>query len=264
VVVAKIDIVRSGEMSPLTGYGAPAFDIVGGARSRRAGPPGYSIWLVSSEVDRGASLRWRAGHGDEAVYVKRGSLEVDGRSCAAGGALIVEADAALEALVVEPSEFLHFGSVTDTPVERKPAGGPARGYHLVGPRGVYAREDPTHVTRIFADASCPTCDAFLLHSSRTVRYRSAAHSHTQDELIHLLDGDISLGSHRLDPGDTLTVTANTRYRFEAGDQGYAFLNFSAAKSGYVLAPGESGEHLSSAPLVYTGDGADYAEPVGGR
>jgi hypothetical protein len=262
--MAKLAVVRSQEMRTEEGYAVPTVDFAGTATSTIAGPEGYPIWLVSATVDAGSSLRWQDQHADEVVYVKSGSLEVDGRVCPVGAMLIVEADAAVEASVREPSELLHFGSERGAKPESDGAAARRHGFHIIGPRGVYAREEPTHVSRIFADASCPTCDAYMLLSSRAQKFRSAAHSHTQDELIFLLDGSISLGSYHLAPGDSLSVPANVRYRFEAGDSGYAFLNFSRAKSGYVLAPGETGEHLSSAPMEYTGDGADYAEPLGSR
>jgi hypothetical protein len=262
--MAKLSVVKSQDMRTEEGYAVPTVDFAGTATSTVAGPKDYPLWLVSANVEAGSLLRWQDRHADEVVYVKSGSLEVDGRTCPVGAVLIVEEDAAIEASVREPSELLHFGSERSDEPEADAAPAPSHGFHIIGPRGLYAREDPTHVSRTFADASCSTCDAFMLLSSRVHKHRSAAHSHTQDELIFLLDGSISLGSYHLFPGDSLSVPANTRYRFESGDSGYEFLNFSRAKSGYVLAPGESGEHLSSTPMQYTGDGADYAASSGSR
>jgi quercetin dioxygenase-like cupin family protein len=262
--MAKLAVVKSQEMRTEEGYAVPTLNFVGTATSRHAGPKGSPIWLVSATIDTGSSLHWHDRHNDEVVYVKSGALEVDGKVVPVGAMLIVEANAAIEASAMEPSELLHFGSertpADEAATEAAPSG--AHGFHIIGPRGLYAREEPTHVSRIFADASCPTCDAFILLSSRMEKYRSAAHSHTQDEMIFLLDGSISLGSYHLAPGDSLSVPANVRYRFESGDSGYRFLNFSRAKSGYVLAPGETSGHASAAPMEYTGDGADYAEPLG--
>jgi hypothetical protein len=54
---------------------------------------------------------------------------------------------------------------------------------------------------------------------------SAPHSHSQDELIHVLTGQIALGRATLGPGDTLYVQAHRRYTFTGGPDGFSFLNY---------------------------------------
>jgi len=75
-----------------------------------------------------------------------------------------------------------------------------------------------------------------MYTSRSERYESAPHSHSQDELIHLLDGEIVLGSYRLGPGDTLAVAADRRYRFNSGDAGFGFLNYRRGPSVQTIDP----------------------------
>jgi hypothetical protein len=114
------------------------------------------------------------------------------------------------------------------------------------------------LTKFFADASCPTCRISLMWSSHTEKYRSAAHSHSQNELIHVLEGEMFLGSYRVGPGDTLAVPANVRYRFETSDRGYGFLNYSSDSSVYQLAPDEAPRPSGppQPPFSDTGDGGD--------
>ena len=197
-------------------------------------------------------MRWASDHGDEALFVKSGCLRVGDRQCGPGGVVVVEGGVAADVDVDEASEVIHFGPTAHA--------GPAPGHrtHVIGPRGYAAREEPTHATRQYANASCPTCRINLFQSSRTEKYRSAAHSHTQDELIHVLGGELFLGGKRVGPGDTLAVPAHSVYGFQTGDDGYRFLNYSADASGYVPArPGPSKVLDNPVPFAYTGDGDDY-------
>lgn len=51
------------------------------------------------------------------------------------------------------------------------------------------------------------------------------HSHDQDEIIYILDGEMILGTEHLKKGSSLFIAANARYGFRAGSQGVRFLNF---------------------------------------
>ncbi|HLY84527.1 MAG TPA: cupin domain-containing protein [Acidimicrobiales bacterium] len=260
--MAKIAVVAVSETEPEVGYEAPTCLLVGRATSRRMSPPGNPLWLVTAAVEPGSALVWDGKHGDEAVYVKTGALRIGDRTCPEGGVLVVEAGVALEARVPARAELIHFGPVDAAQPADGPHGPPQHdGHraHIIGPRGVNARRQPKHLTKFFADGTCPTCRLSLLWSSHTEKYRSAAHSHSQDELIHVLEGELLLGSYRIGPGDTLAVPANVRYRFETGERGYGFLNYSPDSSVYQLAADEPPrrDETPPPPFVYTGDGGDY-------
>ena len=51
------------------------------------------------------------------------------------------------------------------------------------------------------------------------------HSHEQDEIIYILEGEMLLGQKSLTKGSSLFVAANARYGFQAGAEGVRFLNF---------------------------------------
>ena len=104
-------------------------------------------------------------------------------------------------------------------------GAPGRGVHVVGPRGTYARVTDTGDSHYFADSTCPTCRITLLYVGRSFAYESPAHSHSQDELVHVLSGHLELGHRRVEPGDTLAIGAGVRYRFRGGDDGFSFVNY---------------------------------------
>ncbi len=66
---------------------------------------------------------------------------------------------------------------------------------------------------------------WLLYTSRNFAFESQVHSHSQDELILMLHGEIQLGSLRLPPGSSVFIAANQLYSFRAGEQGFGFLNY---------------------------------------
>lgn len=211
---------------------------------RRLSPEGISLWLYEVAMPSGGELRWAGEHGDEAVYVLEGTLEVcdeaGRRPVPAGGAVIVESAAAAHIVAAGPIRVLHMGPRESSPPVDGPLG-PAEpahhAVHAVGPRGVYARIEPGRDTRFFADSSCPTCRITLMQTGRSQRYHSEAHSHSQDELIHVLAGDITVGRDVLGPGDTLYVEADRRYTFTSGDRGFSFLNYRRDASLHTLVRG---------------------------
>lgn len=230
----------------------PGGRLAGGGRSRLESPLHASIWMTTGLLDAGATLAWDADHGEEAFYVEQGEVTIDDRVCPAGTAVILEAHAAPTLRALAPSRVLHMGSYDEVAKRggaredgglAEPASGtaaalagPAPSIHVVGPRGVYEAIEPGRAARFFADATCPTCSVWLLLTSRSVAYESPIHSHAQDELIHVLQGDVQIGSLTLVPGDTVFIAADQVYRFRSGPAGFAFLNYRKAASLMTIRP----------------------------
>ena len=84
-------------------------------------------------------------------------------------------------------------------------------------------------------------------------WSSAPHSHTQDELIHMVSGSITLGSRRVEPGDTLAIAADTRYGFRGDDAGFVFINYRRDASQQWLGHDQ--------PLLLEGGAANGLTPV---
>ncbi len=51
------------------------------------------------------------------------------------------------------------------------------------------------------------------------------HSHTEDEIIYILDGEMVMGTQTLGKGASVFVAANAKYSFKSGPNGLKFLNF---------------------------------------
>ena len=215
---------KAAEAESRTQHQAPLCEPCEAVLSRRLEPPQASLWLVASELRKDSEIRWKPGHGDEALYVRAGSLEVNGQPCVAGAAAILEAGSQPRVRALEATCLLHFGSRV------APASQTEQGVHVTTPRGTWEQLGPGRETRFFADATCERCSIWLLYTARAHAFESSIHSHSQDELIHVLEGEIELGSLHIAAGDTLFVAADQLYRLRAGDSGFAFLNFRRAGS----------------------------------
>ena len=64
-----------------------------------------------------------------------------------------------------------------------------------------------------------------MYTSREDAYLSSPHSHSEDEIIYLLKGDIQVGQTVLTAGDAIGIAGDRRYRFKGGEHGFGFLNY---------------------------------------
>jgi hypothetical protein len=78
---------------------------------------------------------------------------------------------------------------------------------------------------MFADSTCPTCRITLFVTGRDEPYTSSRHSHSADEVLYVLRGEVRFGSRRLGPGDAVAIEGGYKYGFRSGPDGFAFLNY---------------------------------------
>jgi quercetin dioxygenase-like cupin family protein len=222
-------------------------DDAGSAVARLLSPPDFPLWLRSVELSAGSVMERHGQASDEVVYVVDGQLEVSQRDgspkvCPSGGAVVVEAGRPVHlAATGAATRVLHFGSHAPG----QPGGQPS--VHVVGPRGIYAMIDTGRDSHYYADSTCPTCDVTLLYTSRAEGFDSSLHSHSADEIIHVLWGQIRLGRHDLGPGATLAIRHDAPYRFHGGPSGYGFLNYRSGPS--TMRIGAKGRELVEGGLV---------------
>ena len=126
------------------GYQAPFCGSSGSTASALFAPDGYSLWLLVAHLDAGASIEWTDVHGDEGVFVQRGRVTVEGSTCDAGGAIVVESGVPAVLRAETEAEVVHVGPSSPVP----PSGG------LFGAADANAEDLETsegHL-RVFADA----------------------------------------------------------------------------------------------------------------
>ncbi len=219
-------IVKGADGVDEPGWLAPTVVLDGQAESALMSPPDFPLWLVRGTLSAGAALEWTLPHGDEVVYVLAGELEHDGRVCPTGGTVVVESGVAARATAIGETQVLHFGPVDPTPPSEF-AGAPephGHSVHVIGPGGTYAAVEERRDTRYYMDSTCPTCRATLLYTGRSDPYESNAHSHSADEIIYVVHGDLQLGAYALGTGDTLSVAKDVRYKFRT-EGAFLFLNY---------------------------------------
>lgn len=228
-------------------------------------PPDYPLWLVDAELADGAVLEWHADCGEEALYVQRGELTVAGRRCPAGGAVVIESGARCTVRAVGGAWVAHLGAAGSA--QPAPAGPPAdgalgpppqpdgHGVHVVGPGGVWRSGALEGVHAVwFADSTCPTCRVTLFTVESSEAVDGPAHTHSQDEIIYLLDGGIRMGAQVFGAGTSLCIPHDLRYRFRGEEGGHRFLNF---RRGLSYQTNAGAEPLIETPEaragVYVGD-----------
>lgn len=235
--MSRIEVLRA-HSAPA----APRAKVRGDATGRLLRPDDYSLWCCHWQLGNGAELVWDDAHPEEAIYVASGALEVEGRVCPSGGAVVVEAGVSTRARTTGPCEIVHFGPSDLTPPRGGAYGPPSvdgHGVHVVGPGGRFTSgsRDGTFA-RWYADSTCPTCRLCLIQVERAQARDGPPHHHSQDEIIFVTGGAIAIGADWLGPGTALFIPAGARYRVRTGETGYRFLNYRRDVSEQVYAPGE--------------------------
>ncbi len=184
------------------------------------------------DIAPGAVLRIEESDIDRLAYVWHGSVDAGGRHLPKGSSLIVEHGGALEIVGgPEPAQVLTFaaagppaepgegGHIHVLPAERVPTmipdettGGMRGGMHFAG--------------------DLPSCKIWLheahLPGSQPQppeERQRGVHSHTEHEIIFVIDGDIRLGTKLYGAGTAVSIAADTLYNFTAGPDGLSFINF---------------------------------------
>jgi hypothetical protein len=220
-----IDDDVAGSETP--GYRHSGVRPVGPCRSSLFAPADFALQMVRATLARDTELHWSPPAGDEVVYVMVGSITTGDRPCRSGGALLVDEGTPLHVQATSETVLLHFG--------RQDSAEPAAGHtgrmrvRVIGPAGAYAAVDTARDTRFYADSD-EEFSATFFSTGRTGPYRSLPHSHSQDEIIYVVTGGLTLGSRPVPVGSAIAVPANRKYGFRGDDAGFALLNYRAGPS----------------------------------
>lgn len=213
-------------------YEAPFCTRRGEGRSAGFFPEGYSLWRIVGALGAGAELEWGSEHGDEGLYILKGQLEIGGTVVTAGSAVIIEAGVAATVRALDDTSVVHMGpSSLHAPTEGPlgPAADSGRGVHLIGADRAAHRSSPGYPEMTyFTDGSCRTCRIafFMADFTGGEGYQGKSHMHSEDEIIHVLRGVLQVGPLRVEPGMSIAVPKNRRYRFRT-DGPFCFINYRA-------------------------------------
>jgi mannose-6-phosphate isomerase-like protein (cupin superfamily) len=231
--VAQLDVM---EPSTLAGeYLAPTCSAKGAVASALFHPGDYSLWQVSAELQAGAELTWDGAQGDEALFVVEGAVSADGRQCGPDGTVVVEAGASGTVRAITDTKLLHVGSTTRPSASD---GSAVPGMHVVdADSGRHVRYEGHPIENIYyADSTCPTCSIVLFSVSCDQPHVAASHVHSEDEIIHVLDGELQVGPQTVRAGMSVAIPAGRRYGFRTPGA-YKFLNYRKDASTFTGAPG---------------------------
>jgi mannose-6-phosphate isomerase-like protein (cupin superfamily) len=229
-------------------YDAPHCVVRGQATGARFSPAGFSLWRVVGTLAEGTELEWGAVHGDEALYLLGGAVDVEGRRAEAESAVIVEAGVEAVVRAVEDTRVVHVGPASPAPPTDGllgPAQEQGRGVHVV------AMQDAARVRRgalmpgaaFFSDGTRATSRiAFFLYgyldAPVTEPYTAASHLHSEDEIIHVLEGTLQVGPVRIDAGMSVAIPEGVRYGFRTSGR-FRFLNYRRDVALYTTTPGSA-------------------------
>jgi quercetin dioxygenase-like cupin family protein len=208
------------DLASSPGYEVPSAMFTGQAMTRFTAPEGYGQWINAGSVNAGSVLEWTSDHGDEAIYVESGRVEVAGEICQEGGAVIVERGAQTRLSFLDDCSVIHFGQSDQTPPRKRLEGDDAK-VHVVGNTGITERNG---IATRFADGSCPGCDIVLFRLDEEQPHEGRSHSHTADEIIHVTRGAIQVGRDRVEAGMAIAIPADRRYSFRTKGP-WSFLNY---------------------------------------
>lgn len=249
--------------APGSPYGAPNCVARGDVSGALFHPDDFSLWRVDGQLGDDAVLEWDARHGDEALFVVSGAIDCEGRRVGEGSTLVVEAGFRTLARSAGPTRVVHFGPVAQEAPADGLLGAPAqdgRSVHIVRPEHAssihFSGDGATSV--YFCDGTCPTCriTLFLYDGSAFASgYSGASHFHSQDEIIHVLDGELHFGPVTVGPDASIAVPRDLRYSFRTSGP-FRYLDYRADVSTAVVTPGSEPVLETVASLTNLGGGGN--------
>ncbi|HJQ15745.1 MAG TPA: hypothetical protein VJ859_01980 [Allosphingosinicella sp.] len=188
-----------------------------------------SLLLRYQFLAPGGALQWTNARADHCVFVIGGAIDVGGVHIDEGGVVIVEHGGS--ALVESAGGAML--AVFEAKCRPERSGGNVHAIlHGDVPRKDRFGGDPAMEFALFAASDCPTC-ALWLHENRFGEdFETGLHSHSEDEIMLVIKGEMILGRRHYGPGTAVAIAKNTVYGFRAGRGGLRFVNFRASSPTY--------------------------------
>ena len=118
-------------------------------------------------------------------------------------------------------------------------GRPGGGVHAIRAGQTARSRNPTLPIEqvLWAKSDCDGCEVWLHANRFAPGFTALKHSHTEDEIIVVLNGEMKLGRIAHHRGAALAIDADTFYSFTVGEDGLEFVNFRPGASQTVVADG---------------------------
>jgi hypothetical protein len=234
--MAKIEIVRLEDARNIE----PAAKARGQVHSRayfdKTSDP---LRLSIHQLSAGATLNLAAAPTDALAYVWKGVVLVRGVRLEQRSSFIIDRGGSAEIAAATEATVLLFGLDAQAG-----AAGVTPSIHLLPNERVPRSRDldgqGSAGGALHADASRPDARLWLHENDFYLGdFQVAPHSHSEDEIIFVREGELRLGERLYGPGTALAIAANARYGFHAGPNGLSFVNF---RGGPPTCTSHDGQH----------------------
>lgn len=205
------------------------------------------IHLTTYRLKPGTRLEWQRPERSRTLFVQSGTLVISGQEFARESVIVVEANAHCTTEAGEDGvaffEFVHHRESS-----------PLRGGHV---HGIAGGASPVTChdgieSALPVDSSCPGCGVWLQATFFRAEGRHVdRHSHTEDEVILVLEGELIAGPRKLGPGSVLSVAKNTVYSFSVGKGGLRFINYRPSHPYYLA---HDSDELRDERAIYASHG----------
>jgi hypothetical protein len=234
--MAKVRFVTQGDAARIDAPACGRGQIASRAYFNRETDP---LHLEVHHLNADAVLNVRSLATDTLVYVWTGAALVQGVRLDERSSLIIECGASAELSAADGGAALLFF----TPKEQRRNEGTAPHLHLLPTERVPRNPDlggqGLAGGALHADAGDSSCHLWLHENDFYVGDSPVAvHSHSEDEIIFVRDGELRVGRRHFGPGAALAVAAHTKYGFQVGPSGLSFVNFRASAPTYTSHDGK--------------------------
>lgn len=227
-----------------------------GEALRQIDGPRAPIHLTAYRLEADGRVDWAASARCRTLFVRAGEVSMGERCFGPESLIVIEAGAAARAQAgaagADLLEFRHNRG------DEALHGG---GVHGVKGDAVATLRHDDFTSAIQADAGCAGCGVWM-HSNLIPKEGVTLdlHSHTEDEVIVVMEGEMIAGPRRLGPGTALSVAKDTLYTFSVGKGGLRFINFRPSRPGYIA---HGSDEVRDELSIYTAMGLRPAahEPI---
>jgi hypothetical protein len=197
------------------------------------------LHLCVHDLKSGAALDIVRAATDILVYVWTGAVLVEGVRLGNRSSLIMEQGASTEITAVDGDALLLFFSLKD----RRQTDASKPQLHLLPKERVPCNWDLSNQGSaggaLHADATDSCCRLWMHENDFYIGGSPVAvHSHSENEIIFVRDGELRVGMRRYGPGSALAIAANAKYGFQVGPNGLSFVNFRGAAPTYTSHDGK--------------------------
>lgn len=204
----------------------------------------HSLWMSRARLGNGARLQWDGEQNAEVIHVLSGTLRFGTLECSAGGSVYVPEGGAVAARAEGEVDILHYGSFCkgQDPARTELFAMAAREAHRFvshGPDGRIFELD------FFTDGTDPRTPLALFNVAVDGESYAPPHSHSVDEIIHILAGEIRVGTIRIGAGSSIGIAHGIRYSFRS-ESPVRFVNFRNGDAWITVRKGQTSHETMAA------------------